>query len=351
MPDEPLDPPEIQMPTDPPHEERPDIFEEVVKLRQAGTPAALATIVGTRGSTPGQESMRLLVKADGTFLGTVGGGCLEAEVYEAGLEVIRTETSRTLSFRLTQKDSPDSGLLCGGEVTIFVESITIPKLIVFGAGHVSSAMCRLAAHAGFHVTVTDDRESYARADRFPGASEVFAAPFEATVAQLPLQAAEYIVIVTRGHKEDGVVLSALAARFAKGDRPRFLGMIGSRTKRGVLFRQLREQGVDEAFFEMVRSPVGMLIGARSHEEIAVSIVAELISVRRLGQDAEVACRRGPKKWLPRGSRGGSDESRCDFDFVAFRFRLRRVQLVSILRCRAGWIGSCRPTKQCSRGRG
>jgi xanthine dehydrogenase accessory factor len=262
-----------------------DIFEEIVRLRQAGTPAAMATIVGTRGSTPGQESMRLLVKEDGSFLGTVGGGCLEAEVYEAALEVIRGETPRTLTFRLTQKDAPDSGLLCGGEVTVFVESITVPKLTIFGAGHVSSALCKIASQAGFHVSVTDDRESYARADRFPGAGAVYAAPLAATVAGLELSAHSYAVIVTRGHKEDGLVLAAFARRFAAGDRSRFLGMIGSRTKRAVLFRQLREQGVDEAFLASVRSPVGMLIGARSHDEIAVSIVAELISVRRLGQDA------------------------------------------------------------------
>lgn len=274
----------------------PDLFEEIVRLRREGIPAALATIVGTRGSTPGQESMRLLVKEDGTFLGTVGGGCLESEVYDAALEVIREETPRTLQFRLTQKDSPDSGLLCGGEVTIFVESITIPKLVIFGGGHISSALCRVAAQAGFHVAVTDDRESYARVDRFPGAAEVFAAPFAETAATMPLQANTYIVIVTRGHKEDGLVLSGFAKRHRDGDRPRFLGMIGSRTKRGVLFRQLRGEGVDEAFFATVRSPVGMQIGARSHDEIAVSIVAELISVRRLGQDAELAwSQRPPRK--------------------------------------------------------
>ena len=284
----------------------PDIFEEIVRLRNVGIPAALATIVGTRGSTPGQESMRLLVKEDGTFLGTVGGGCLEAEVYDAALEVIRDETCRTLSFRLTQKDSPDSGLLCGGEVTIFVESITIPKLTIFGGGHVSSALSRVAADAGFHVTVTDDRESYARADRFPGAAEVFAAPFAETAAQMPLVANTYIVIVTRGHKEDGVVLAELAKRHAAGDQPRFLGMIGSRTKRGVLFRQLREQGVSEEFFAGVRSPVGMCIGARSHEEIAVSIVAELISVRRLGQDGETAWANRPSRRARRLGSGGEE---------------------------------------------
>lgn len=272
-----------------------DIFEEIVRLRQAGIPAALATIVGTRGSTPGQQSMRLLVQEDGTFLGTVGGGCLEAEVYEAALEVIRDESCRTLQFRLTQADSPDSGLLCGGEVSIFVEPITIPRLTIFGGGHVSSALCRVAAQAGFAVSVTDDRENYARPERFAGASEVFARPFVETVRDMPLQANSYVVIVTRGHKEDGVVLQAFAERFAQGHKPRFLGMIGSRTKRGVLFRQLREQGVGEDFLGLIRSPVGMLIGARSHDEIAVSIVAELISVRRLGQDAEQA-------WVDRPSR-------------------------------------------------
>ena len=272
-----------------------DIFEEIVKLRQAGVPAALATIVGTRGSTPGQESMRLLVKEDGTFLGTVGGGCLEAEVYEAALEVIREEASRTLSFCLTQKESPDSGLLCGGEVTIFVESITIPKLVVFGGGHVSSALCRVASQAGFHVTVTDPRDSYARQDRFPEAAAVFAGEYAETVASLSLQANTYVVIVTRGHQEDGEVLLELARRFESGDRAKFLGMIGSRTKRSVLFRQLREAGVAETFLETVRSPVGVLIGARSHDEIAVSIVAELISVRRLGQDSGAAWEARPSR--------------------------------------------------------
>jgi len=288
-----------------------DIFEEIVNLRRAGVPAALATIVGTRGSTPGQESMRLLVKEDGTFLGTVGGGCLEAEVYEAGLQVIREEVSRTLTFRLTQKDSPDSGLLCGGEVTVFIESITIPKLIVFGGGHVSSALCRVASQAGFHVSITDDRESYARTDRFPEAAEVFAQDFAATVADLSLQANTYIVIVTRGHKEDGRVLHELARRFEAGDRPKFLGMIGSRTKRAVLFRQLREAGVDEAFLEAVRSPVGVLIGARSHDEIAVSIVAELIAVRRLGQDSEAAWAARPPRRARQLGGSGADPSSVD----------------------------------------
>lgn len=116
-----------------------DLFEEIVRLRAEGIPAALATIVGTRGSTPGRTSMRLLVLGDGTFLGTVGGGCLEAEVYDAAMQVLADEQPRSLQFRLTEQDSPDSGLMCGGEVTIFVEPLTTPSLWIFGGGHISKS--------------------------------------------------------------------------------------------------------------------------------------------------------------------------------------------------------------------
>ncbi len=268
-----------------------DLFEEVVRLRREGIPAALATIVGTRGSTPGRETMRLLVLEDGTFLGTVGGGCLEAEVYETAQEVLVDEQPRTLQFRLTEHDSPDSGLLCGGEVTVFVEPITTPTLWIYGGGHVSKALCQVATLAGFRVTVTDDRDSYAGSERFPEAAATVAAPYSETAAGMPLRANSYVIVVTRGHKEDGVVLQALYERWKVGERPRFLGMIGSKTKRAVLFRHLRDAGVDdEEFFAAIRSPVGLCIGARSHEEIAVAVVGELISVRRTGADAAEAWR-------------------------------------------------------------
>lgn len=269
---------------------RPDILEEVVRLRREGIPAAMATIVGTRGSTPGRESMRLLVLEDGTFLGTVGGGCLEAEVYEAAREVLREEMPRTLTFRLNEFDSPDSGLLCGGEVTIFVEPVTTPTLWIFGGGHVSKALCQVATLAGFGVTVVDDREDYASAERFPQAAETVVQPYPEAIQQMPIRANTYVVIVTRGHKEDGVVLAALARRAAAGESPRFLGMIGSKTKRSVLFRQLRGDGVAEDFLTSVRSPVGVCLGARTHEEIAVAVVGELISVRRRGEDAAASWR-------------------------------------------------------------
>lgn len=263
---------------------QPDIFEEIVRLRAAGIPAALATIVGTRGSTPGRATMRLLVLADGTFLGTVGGGCLEAEVYDVGLQVLADEKPQSLKFRLTEKDSPDSGLMCGGEVTIFVEPITTPVLWMFGGGHVSRALGQIASLAGFRVTIVDDREAYANDERFPEAHNTITSPFPEAVAQMPIQQNSYAIAVTRGHKEDGIVLEAFAKRFAAGEQLKFLGMIGSKTKQALLWKQLREAGVGEDFLDTVRTPMGIYLGGRTHEEIAVSVVAELISVRRLGRD-------------------------------------------------------------------
>ena len=272
----------------------PDIFEEIVRLRAEGIPAALATIVGTRGSTPGRATMRLLVLADGTFLGTVGGGCLEAEVYDTAQQVLRDERPQSLRFRLTEKDSPDSGLMCGGEVTIFVEPITTPVLWIFGGGHISKALCQVATLAGFRTTVVDDRDDYATAERFPDANATVGRPYPEVVADMPIRQNTYAVVVTRGHKEDGVVLAALARRFAAGDRLRFLGMIGSRTKQALLWKHLRERGVQDDFLATVRTPMGAYLGSRTHEEIAVSVVAELIAVRRLGHDLEAgwAERRG-----------------------------------------------------------
>jgi xanthine dehydrogenase accessory factor len=261
-----------------------DIFEEVVRLRREGMPAALATIVGTRGSTPGRTTMRLLVLADGTFLGTVGGGCLEAEVYDTALQVLACDQPRSLTFRLTEQDSPDSGLMCGGEVTIFVEPITTPALWIFGGGHVSKALCQVAALAGFRTTVVDDRAGFSSAERFPEAGATVTQAFPEAVAAMPVRSNSYAVVVTRGHREDGVVLEALGKRFAVGERLRFLGMIGSRTKQALLWKHLRAAGIGDDFLATVRTPMGAYLGGRSHEEIAVSVVAELIAVRRLGHD-------------------------------------------------------------------
>ncbi len=254
-----------------------DVYEEIVRLQRLGEPCALCTIVKTQGSTPGKTTMKMLVRRDGSFVGTVGGGCLEAEVLEAALGAMRDERSRTLAYALNERDYPDSGLLCGGQLEIFVEPIVVPRLWLFGGGHVSGAIARVARPVGFHVTVVDDREDFASAARHPEADQTLCGSFDELARRALPADDKFVIAVTRGHDKDGEVLEAL---FRAGARPRYLGMIGSRAKRVQLFEQLRARGVSDAFLERCRTPMGLAIGARTHEEIAVSVVAEMIAVRR-----------------------------------------------------------------------
>ncbi|MCK6445185.1 MAG: XdhC/CoxI family protein [Planctomycetes bacterium] len=258
------------------------VFEEIVRLRALGEPCALATIVKTRGSTPGKTTMRMLVRRDGSFLGSVGGGCLEAEVLEAALQCMQDELPRTLSFSLNERDYPGGGLLCGGQVEVFVEAIVEPRLVLFGGGHVSGAIAKLARFVGFHVTVTDDREEFANLERHPDAHAARVGAFDELARSLAPADGLYVVIVTRGHDQDGEVLEAL---FRAGCRPKYLAMIGSRAKRAQLFAELARRGLPPAFLDAVRSPMGLAIGARTHEEIAVSVIAEMIRARRAPEAA------------------------------------------------------------------
>src|SRR5579862_7229569 len=145
-----------------------DLFEEIVRMRKAGRRAALATIVHTNGSIPSFESSRMLVREDGSIAGTIGGGCVEAEVWAAAKDVLRTESPRKMVFNLNNEASYDNGLICGGTLEVFVEPILPqPIVYVFGGGHVSMAMAKIAASAGFAIGVIDDREAFANLQRFP----------------------------------------------------------------------------------------------------------------------------------------------------------------------------------------
>jgi xanthine dehydrogenase accessory factor len=253
-----------------------DVYEEIVALRREGRRGAIATIVNVRGSVPSFETAKMLVRDDGSIFGTVGGGCVEAEVWQAAREVMESEKPRTITFNLNQNPKYDTGLVCGGTLDIFIEPVLPPaKLYIFGAGHVAHSLYRAATTAGFDVTVADDRESYANRERFPDAKEVIAEDFDQAMAKLSPNETSYIVIVTRGHRDDMRVL-----RWAVQTRARYVGMIGSKRKTITIFRELVKEGLSEALFERVHAPVGFDIGAITPEEIAVAITAELIAARR-----------------------------------------------------------------------
>jgi xanthine dehydrogenase accessory factor len=259
-----------------------NIYEEIVKLQREGRRGAVATIVNSRGSIPSFQSAKMLVRDDGSIAGTIGGGCVEAEVWQASREVISSEKPRTLTFDLNQDPKYDTGLVCGGTLEIFIEPVLpMPLLFIFGAGHVAIELFKAARNAGFDCIVADDREAYTNAERFPDARQVIAKDFDEALAGLAPGESSYIVICTRGHRDDMHIL-----RWAVQTQARYIGMVGSRRKAITVFRELTREGLDPTLFDRVHSPVGLDIGSITPEEIAVSIVAELIAMRRHADRAQ-----------------------------------------------------------------
>lgn len=258
-----------------------DVYEEIVKLRREGRKAALATIVNVRGSIPSFKTAKMLVRDDGSILGTIGGGCVEAEVWQAARAVIDEEKPRNLTFNLNQNPKYDTGLVCGGTLDIFIEPILPTALLyVFGAGHVAFNLYNVARTAGFDVIIVDDRESYANRERYPEAREIYSDDFETSFQKLAPNETSFIVIVTRGHRDDMRVL-----RWAVDTPARYIGMIGSKRKVISIYRELQNEGMQADKFDRVHAPVGLDIGAVTPEEIAVAIVAEMIAVRRHAEAA------------------------------------------------------------------
>lgn len=344
----------------------PDLFAEATRLLEAGQPFALATVVHTRGSTPQKAGARLLVRADGTMVGTLGGGCLEAEVWQEAASALRHGDGPSLrDFSLSDDLAAESGMVCGGTMTVFVEPMvgdafyrariqvieaalaggeaavvaTVvaaphgnglgatlfvqgegvwdslgeaswdeaalevcrrlqadggtdlipvtgearvfvesfrrpPTLLAVGAGHIAQALCPLAQRLGFQVAVLDDRPEFANRELFPEADEVIVADIAQGVREFPISPSTAVVIATRGHKQDSVALRE-AIRSAAG----YLGMVSSRRKLALIYLQLLEEGISPERLQSVHAPIGLDIGARTPEEIALSIMAEILMVR------------------------------------------------------------------------
>ncbi len=253
-----------------------DIYDEIVRLRKLGQKCAVATIVQVNGSIPSYESAKMLVREDGSMLGTIGGGCVEAEVWNAAREVLDSEKPRHLTFSLGQDAAYDNGLICGGQLNIFVEPVTPqPRAYIFGGGHVSKNISKIASMAGFSTVVVDDREAFANAQRFPEADATYAEPYEEVFSKLPVTSSCYLIIVTRGHRDDMRVL-----RWAVTTDARYIAMIGSKRKTISVVPELEKECLARDLFSKVFAPMGLEIGAETPEEIAISVVAEMIALRR-----------------------------------------------------------------------
>jgi xanthine dehydrogenase accessory factor len=253
-----------------------EVLEAALRAEAGGERAALVTVVATEGSTPQKAGARMLVHADGRIVGTIGGGCLEAEMTWRAREAIEGGRPKLVSYDLTPEQAGEDGLVCGGRMQVFIEPIEgTPVLCLFGAGHVAQPLSRMAKACGFRVEVADDRVKFANGERFPDADLIVVDDIPAAAARMTLGPASYAVIVTRGHKGDAAALRAVLGRGL-----RFVGLLGSRPKVVHIFAALREGGAKPEDLAAVHAPLGLEIGAQTPEEIAVSIMAEMIAVRR-----------------------------------------------------------------------
>ncbi len=343
-----------------------NIYAEIDRLITAGDPVVLARIIRQTGSAPRTVGSKMLLRADGSIVATIGGGALEFQVLQKAKEVIATGSAEILKFRLSGKEVAASEMLCGGLVDVYLERIapadsiagsvfgaaarllaqgrrgilispvvagaesagrvlvaedgtvsgaltsgpvdprrwnnlrrpvlepldelrgeplvfveTVEPeavLYLFGAGHISTFLAPLARMTGFRVCVIDDRHEFANPERFPAADEILTCSFSEAFDRIRIVPTAFVAIITRGHIHDRDVL-----RMTLNTEPAYIGMIGSRRKRDMIYRSLAEEGIGEDQLKRVHSPIGLDIGAETPEEIAVSIVAELIAVRSRAQ--------------------------------------------------------------------
>jgi xanthine dehydrogenase accessory factor len=268
-----------------------EVLEAALRAEQAGEPAALVTVVSTRGSTPQKAGARMLVHADGRIVGTIGGGCLEAEMTRRARQAIQDRRVQLASYDLTPDEAGEDGLVCGGTMQVFIEPVEgTPVLCLFGAGHVAQPLARMASACGFRVEVADDRAKFANAERFPEADLLVVDDFSAAAERMTLGPNSFAVVVTRGHKGDAEALEALLRHDL-----RFVGLLGSRAKTVHIFAALSEKGVSLDRLSAVHAPLGLQIGAQTPDEIAVSILAEMVAVRR---GVDPATSRSMKMELP-----------------------------------------------------
>jgi xanthine dehydrogenase accessory factor len=251
------------------------IWKLIADLERKNEPGVLCTIIHSQGSTPRHAGSKMLVYADGSFTGSVGGGELEDRTIQAALESIQDGKPRRLEYNMVDPEQGDPGV-CGGQVEVYLEPI-IPKptLIVVGAGHVGREVAHLADRLDFRVVVSDDREEFCDSKLIPEADEFFPIPFEKLTDQIEITPWTYLVLTTRSVDIDvpglPMVLDSPAA---------YIGIIGSKRRWETTRSQLKELGISAEKFDRVRSPMGIEIQAETPQEIAVSIMAEIIRLRR-----------------------------------------------------------------------
>jgi xanthine dehydrogenase accessory factor len=253
------------------------ILQTLATLERTGEPVAVATVVRSQGSVPRHDGSKMLIYPDGRIDGTIGGGDMESRVIKEALAALEDGETRILSYAFRDVQKGDVGV-CGGEVEVFVEPLLPkPQVIIAGGGHVGKAVAHLAHWLGFRVVVTDDRADYATADAVPDADEHIHCPLSELSSKLRVDQNSYVLLTTRGMPVDVEGLPALLETNAA-----YIGVIGSRRRWEVCVSKLKDAGVSDDAIARITSPIGLELNAESPEEIAVSIMAEIIMLRRKG---------------------------------------------------------------------
>ena len=253
------------------------IFQALAQIEENQETAALATIVRSRGSTPRHGASKLLVYEDGTSIGTVGGGELERRVHAAALEAMQDGEPQYLSYNMSDPSKGDPGV-CGGTVEVYVEPILPdPTLLLIGAGHVGKAVVHLAKWLGFRVVVVEDNAEYCTPEHIPGADEYLNLQMDEIAEKVAVGRQTFVVMTTRGADLDAVALPDLLTSKAA-----YIGVIGAKRRWLMATKLMQERGVDSTLFERVHSPIGLELQAETPEEIAVSIMAEVLMERHGG---------------------------------------------------------------------
>ncbi len=251
------------------------LLQELLAAQDAGEPVVLATVIRARGSVPRHTGAKMLVYADGRISGTVGGGEMESRVVREALAALADGRSRVIPYALVDPEQGDPGV-CGGEMEVFVEPYLPPAtVLVVGCGHVGQAVAHLAHWLGFRVVVTDDRVKLVDASIIPHADVYLPGSIEDALAAHPVTAHTYVVLVTRNIKVDQTALIHLLQTSAA-----YIGVMGSRRRWVKTQKLLLADGVAEAALTRIHSPIGLALHAETPEEIAVSVMAEIIRLRR-----------------------------------------------------------------------
>ncbi len=258
-----------------------EIVQEVLRAAKGGAPVAVATVIRAAEGGPAVGT-KLLVRPDGHNLGSLGRGALEEAVAEDSRAAL-TRLPR-IQVESLQYNADGSRAKREGEIEVMIEVTESPvSLLIVGGGHIGQSLAAIGAEAGFLVAVLDDREAFANDERFPSADRVICGDITEELERYPIDGSTYIVLVSRGHKQDEAGLRVVVSSDAA-----YVGMIGSKRRVSTVLTHMAREGVPRDALDRVHTPIGLEIGAETPEEIAVSIVAEIIAVRRGGSGAKMS---------------------------------------------------------------